>query len=73
MQNKVTECIKEVLCLDHNLETTDQLEDLGADSLDIMNVALELEDAFDIDIDTTHIEQIKTVGDLIDIVKSKVQ
>lgn len=47
--------------------TTDLQEDLEADSLDLFQVINEIEDAFDVKIETE--EGIKTVGDLVDFVE----
>lgn len=46
---------------------TDQstLQDLGADSLDIIELIMKIEDTFDIHIDDEHIEQLRTIQDLI--------
>lgn len=51
------------------LETT--FEDLDADSLDVFQVISEIEDAFDIQIETE--EGLNTVGDLVTYVESKLQ
>lgn len=47
------------------------LEDLGADSLDKVELAMELEDQFDIDIGDKETEELITVGDLIRLVEGK--
>lgn len=44
-------------------------EDLGADSLDVVEIVMELEDAFNIEIPDAMSEKIKTVGDVIDFVE----
>lgn len=44
--------------------------DLGADSLDTVEIVMNLEDAFDIHIPDDKVEKVKTVGDVIDFVKS---
>lgn len=49
------------------METT--FDELDADSLDVFQVISEIEDAFDIQIETE--EGIKTVGDLVAYVESK--
>jgi acyl carrier protein len=41
------------------------LEDLGADSLEVIEVVMRLEDLFDIQIDDEDIEKLKTIDDLI--------
>lgn len=45
-------------------ETTIQ-EDLGADSLDVVDLLMTIEDEFEVEIPDTEIENLKTVGDLV--------
>lgn len=40
------------------------LEDLGADSLDVVELVMSLEDVFDIEVPDEAVEGIRTVGDL---------
>ena len=47
-------------------------DDLGADSLDAVELVMAVEDEFDIAIDDMDAEEIKTVGQLIDHVKKAV-
>ena len=47
------------------------LDDLGADSLDIVELVMALEDEFDIKIPDEDYDKIKTVGDVINYVESK--
>ena len=46
-------------------------EDLGADSLDLLEVVMGLEEAFDISIDNEDLDQIKTVQDAMDYIVKK--
>lgn len=46
-------------------------EDLGADSLDIVEFVMALEEAFEITIDSAELEGVETVGQAFDLVKSK--
>ena len=46
-------------------------EDLGADSLDQVELVMALEDEFDIEIPDEEAEKLKKVGDVIAYVKSK--
>ncbi len=48
------------------------IEDLGADSLTIVELVMSLEDIFDIEIDDTDAEKIVTVQDAVDFIKSKI-
>ena len=45
-------------------------EDLGADSLDLFELAMALEDEFSIEIPTEDLEQIATVGDVVEYINA---
>ncbi len=45
-------------------------DDLGADSLDIMDLVLELETEFKMEISDEQAEKISTVGDVVNFIKS---
>ena len=47
--------------------------DLRADSLDVVELVMELEEKFDIEIPEDDFEQIKSVGDLVRYIESKVE
>ena len=53
------------------LETT--FEDLGADSLDVMDLVMELEQEFDIEIPDEDAEKIRTIEDTINYIQSRLQ
>ena len=40
-------------------------DDLGADSLDVVDLMMSLEDTFDVEIQDEDIEKIRTIGDLV--------
>lgn len=48
---------------------TDFVEDLGADSLDVVDMLMSLEDEFDVEIPDEEIENIHTVGDLVSFIE----
>ncbi len=48
------------------------LEDLNVDSARVVELVLDLEDAFSINIEDGVIDTLKTVGDLVDLVKGKI-
>lgn len=50
-------------------DTTNIVEDLGMDSLGVMNFVMAIEDFYDISIPLDRIAQIETVGDLMDAVQ----
>jgi acyl carrier protein len=45
-------------------------EDLGADSLDLFELVMALEEEFGIEIPTEDLEQIATVGDVVEYISS---
>lgn len=71
---KLKEIIVEVLrCnADEITQDTTFVDDLGADSLDILQIIMGIEDAFDIEIDNEEAEKIATVGDAVEQIKNAV-
>jgi acyl carrier protein len=47
------------------------LDDLGADSLDLFELIMEMEEAFDLEVEDEELEKIRTVQDVIDFLKNK--
>ena len=47
-------------------------EDLGADSLDVVELVMELEDEFDMEISDEDAEKIATVGNALEYIESKI-
>jgi acyl carrier protein len=45
-------------------------DDLGADSLDVVELVMELEDEFDMEISDEDAEKISTVGDAVNYINS---
>lgn len=45
-------------------------DDLGADSLDLVELVMALEEEYDVEIDDDDAEKIKTVGDAVNYIKS---
>ena len=46
------------------------IEDLGADSLDIVELIMAFESEFDMEIDDDEVENISTVGDVVSYIKN---
>ena len=67
----VFEKVREILCDQLDLEEdkvtmdSDIVEDFEADSLDVVDLVMSLEDEFNIEIPDEEIENIKTVGDIV--------
>ena len=47
------------------------IDDLGADSLDIVELLMEMEEAFSVEIADEELEKISTIKDVIDFLKQK--
>ena len=45
-------------------------EDLGADSLDVVDLVMSIEEEFDMEIPDDAVEKIKTVGDIVKYIES---
>ena len=69
---KVKEVIVEQLGVEDEAVTTETsfIDDLGADSLDIVELIMALEEEFDLQIPDSEAENIATVGDVIEYIKN---
>ena len=47
-------------------------DDLGADSLDVVDLVMSLEEEFDVEIPDNQVENIKTVGDIVRYIEDNV-
>ena len=72
---KLQKIIAEVLNVDTEEITTETtfVDDLGADSLDIFQIMMGIEEEFDIEIDNDEAEKIVTVQDAVDQIKKAVE
>lgn len=72
MLDKVKEIVVEQLGVDADQVTLDAnfVEDLGADSLDTVELIMAFEEEFDIEIPDTEAEKIKTVQDVINYIEA---
>jgi len=73
--NKIEQEVKEILVesidklvLDR-IKPTDTLEDLGADSLDSVEIIMSLEEKYDIKVSEDVFSDIHTVQDIVDYIK----
>lgn len=75
MFEKIKEIIADKLSISEDEITMDSafLEDLNADSLDIVELIMALEDELDMEIPDEDAENFVTVGDVVNFVKSHVE
>ena len=73
----IFEQVKKILCDQLDLEEeqvnedSEVIDDLGADSLDIVDLVMTLEEEFDTEIPDEDIENLKTVGDITKYIEEK--
>ena len=74
VEEKVKNIIVEQLGVDTESVTPEAsfIDDLGADSLDIVELVMTMEEEFDLEIPDEDAEKIKTVNDVINYIKAKV-
>ena len=72
MLERIKELVAEILGVDEAdiTETSSFKEDLGADSLDLFEMVMALEEEYGIEIPTEDLEKIATVGDVISYIES---
>ena len=72
--DKIKEIIVEQLGVAENSVTEEAsfIDDLGADSLDIVELVMAIEEEFDIEIPDSDAEKVVTVGDVVDYIKENV-
>lgn len=74
----VFEKVKEILCEQLDVEEdkvtveASIVDDLGADSLDVVDLIMSLEEEFDVEIPDEDVENMKTVGDIVKYIENKI-
>ncbi|MBC8570245.1 acyl carrier protein [Zongyangia hominis] len=74
----VLEKVREILCdqldVDEEQVTMEAsiTDDLGADSLDVVDLVMSIEEEFDLEFPDEEVENIKTVGDIVKYIESKI-
>ncbi|WMJ82075.1 acyl carrier protein [Clostridium sp. MB40-C1] len=73
--DKVKKIIADQLGLDEDTITMDSLfvDDLGADSLDVVELIMALEEEFDVEIPDEDAEKATKVGDVVEYISSHVE
>lgn len=69
---KVKAILAEQFDIDEDTLTadTDLQEDLGADSLDVVDLLMSIEDEFEVEIPDEEIENIRTLGELVSYIEA---
>ena len=71
----VFEKIRSILCEQLDIEESSVTmesniaEDLGADSMDVVDLIMSIEDEFEVEVPDEKIESIKTVGDVVNYIE----
>ncbi len=69
------EQVREIICKQLELEESDVTmetnirDDLGADSLDLVDLAISLEDEFEVEVPDSILEKFETVGDIVKFIE----
>ena len=73
VESRVKEIIIDQLGVDEKEVTSEAkfIDDLGADSLDLVELVMALEEEYDTEITDEDAEKIQTVGDAIEYIKSR--
>ena len=71
---KLKEAIADILGVDPNevTEETTFTEDLGADSLDVYQIVMKIEEAFEIEIPAESIQEISMVGEAVELIRNSI-
>ena len=72
IKDEVLTGLKEKLALS-SIDENSRLQDLGIDSLDIVELVMALEEEFDMEIPDSDAEKVVTVGDVVEYIKENVQ
>ena len=73
----VFEKVRDILCEQFDVEAdnitaeTAIIDDLGADSLDLVDLVMSFEDNFNVEIPEDEIENVKTVGDIVKLIEEQ--
>jgi acyl carrier protein len=75
LEERVTDLIVEQLGVsrDEVVSQASFVDDLGADSLDIVELVMSLEESFDIEIVDEDAEKIQTIGDAVAYLKARLE
>lgn len=70
MLDRIVEIIREQLNIDDEItEDTSFKDDLGVDSLDLLELVMAFEEEYDMELNPEELEGISTVGDIMEFIK----
>jgi acyl carrier protein len=71
--DRFVQCAVKTLSVDASKVTKDAtFEDLEADSLDVVELVMDLEEEFGIEVPEEELQEVKTVGQAFDLIMSKI-
>ncbi len=70
--DKVKDIIVDQLDADEDAVTLEAsiIDDLGADSLDVVDLVMSIEEEFDVEVPDEEVENMKTVGDIVKFIEA---
>ena len=75
VEEAVIKIIKENLDIDQNTDVALDahiMHDLGGDSLSAVEIVMEIEEQFDIEIDDSEVEDLESINALVDLIKDRI-
>lgn len=71
IEQEVIKMVREQLCVNNVTTESSFVDDLGADSLDMVEIGMAIEDIFEVEVTDKDVEKISTVQDIINYVSEK--
>ena len=65
----VLEKVIDIIAEELSVDPSDLVEDLDADSLAVVDLVMSIEDAFNVEIPDTEVENLKTVGEIVQFIE----
>ncbi len=71
LKDVIKPCVQDQQAFDNLTEETDFINDLKVNSANLIDIVLDVEDVFDIEIDNESMEQMLTVEKAVEIIQAK--
>lgn len=71
IEQEVIKMVREQLCVDNVTTESSFVDDLDADSLDMVEIGIAIEDIFEVEVTDKDVEKISTVQDVVNFVCEK--